>query len=69
MVATTHDKSKDGTTWDGPWNSEVSKQELLDQFQGWEEEFRQVIQVRFQTAGDRVFEFSTGLSLCSTTVH
>ncbi|KAF5353975.1 hypothetical protein D9756_007015 [Leucocoprinus leucothites] len=44
IVATIHDKSREGTAWEGPWNSEVSRHELLDQFRGWDEEFQQLLQ-------------------------
>ncbi|KAF9449148.1 4-aminobenzoate hydroxylase [Macrolepiota fuliginosa MF-IS2] len=43
VVATIHDKSKDGTTLDGPWNSEATQSEFYDQFVGWEEEFQALI--------------------------
>jgi salicylate hydroxylase len=45
VVATAHDKSKDGTTWEGPWSSEVSKEEFLGQFIGWDDEFQEIIKV------------------------
>ncbi|KAJ3567137.1 hypothetical protein NP233_g6561 [Leucocoprinus birnbaumii] len=44
LVATTHDRSKEGTIWKGPWSSEVPKEELIEQFRGWDPEFQQLIQ-------------------------
>lgn len=46
VVATVYDKSKDGTTWNGPWNTDVSQRELLDTFSEWEEEFQALLKVR-----------------------
>ncbi|KAF9449685.1 FAD/NAD(P)-binding domain-containing protein, partial [Macrolepiota fuliginosa MF-IS2] len=44
VVVAVHDKTKDGTMWEGPWNSEVTQRDFYDQFGGWEEEFQALIQ-------------------------
>lgn len=43
VVAAVHDKSKQGTTWEGQLHQEVSQSEFYDRFVGWEEEFQTLI--------------------------
>ncbi|KXN91574.1 Salicylate hydroxylase, partial [Leucoagaricus sp. SymC.cos] len=43
VVAVVHDKSKEGMTWEGPWNQEVTQDEFFGKFSGWEEEFQALI--------------------------
>lgn len=46
VVAGIHDRSKEGTTVEGPWNTEVPQREFFDRFDGWEDEFQALIRVR-----------------------
>ncbi|KAF5353974.1 hypothetical protein D9756_007014 [Leucocoprinus leucothites] len=45
VVAAVHDLSKDGASWDGnrPWNEAVPQRELMDHFEGWDEEYQTLI--------------------------
>ncbi|KXN93284.1 Salicylate hydroxylase, partial [Leucoagaricus sp. SymC.cos] len=46
VVAMAHDKSKKGAAWEGLWNQEVTQEEFLEKFKGWEDEFQALIRVR-----------------------
>ncbi|KXN81972.1 Salicylate hydroxylase, partial [Leucoagaricus sp. SymC.cos] len=43
VAAIVHDQSKKGTSWQGPWNQEVTQDEFFDAFKGWDEEFQDLI--------------------------
>jgi len=45
VVGAVHDETKGGTIWDGQWNQEVTQNEFLECFVGWDEEFQALIHV------------------------
>ncbi|KXN92248.1 Salicylate hydroxylase [Leucoagaricus sp. SymC.cos] len=44
VVAAVHDLSKEGALWEGPWNVEITQQELREVFNGWEDEFQALVE-------------------------
>lgn len=49
VVGAVHDKSKEGTAWDGQWNHEVTQSEFYEHFVGWDDEFQALIRVCLPT--------------------
>ncbi|KXN83799.1 Salicylate hydroxylase [Leucoagaricus sp. SymC.cos] len=43
IVATVHDRSKEGTVYEGTGNQEVTQSEFFSHFSGWEEEFQALL--------------------------
>lgn len=46
VVAIVHDTSKNTNVWEGPWRVDVTQEEFLQMYEGWDEEVLALIRVR-----------------------
>lgn len=45
VVAIVHDNPTNTTVWEGAWRTDVSQNELFEQYKGWDEEVQALIRV------------------------